>query len=313
MFLKSLSRPEFCTYLCTIPWNAPVDWIWHTCEGVEDVEDPLIGTDTGGVTITMYLSGNGSGQLVRVDGRWVTRRIVQNHSIKPEGLRSTYHNYFRPRGFRYERQPSLLHPSEVGLSQWIHNQFIKDFFPKRRGNYWWIVEVSVIFCARFFGRACLFLFAQFFVVSFARDFVRTFLIYTRVSIAFIFHLRYHLVILRTWAYIFVVNVYTIETLIIYIQTIICTIQKLKALCVPCKISVHFKIFVSNSIDTSLIEYDAVHACPCVEWQMFCLIYKYQNNCHINSQFHHHVHSQFLPLSNPNLFVSQSHTWVSLVR
>ena len=122
-----------------------------------------------------------------------------------------------------------------------------------------------------------------------------------------FHLRYHLVILRTWAYIFVVNVYTIETLIIYIQTIICTIQKLKALCVPCKISVHFKIFVSNSIDTSLIEYDAVHACLCVEWQMFCLIYKYQNNCHINSQFHHHVHSQFLPLSNPNLFVSQSHT------
>ena len=105
------------------------------------------------------------------------------------------------------------------------------------------------------------------------------------------------VLLRTCASSFFGNVYTVKTLIMYLHTLVFTIQKLEVLCILCNFLGHFVIF-SNSMDTSLIEYNYVHTCSYVECQMSFHIYNFENNHHIHSQFCCHMHSQFLPISCP---------------
>ena len=83
-------------------------------------------TANGYVPITMSLFINGIGQLFGADDRWVTHRIVQESPKTPKGLRSTYHEYFRPIiRFIYEQQKNRLHTYTVGVSMKLCSKMFK--------------------------------------------------------------------------------------------------------------------------------------------------------------------------------------------
>ena len=136
---------------------------------------------------------------------------------------------------RYERQRSCFHPNAVGVSQFFRHQYFKVFFSKPR-EYWWIVELSVVFYARFIGHMCsvLFLRSNFccFVCScFCPHFCcfqscfshNCYLCCTHYHLTSTLYVRLH----------FFVNVCTDKIHIICAQTFKSVFQALKLLCILC--------------------------------------------------------------------------------
>ena len=80
--------------------------------------------------VTLSPSVNGSGRLMGVDCGWFFYRIVITQFTMPDGMRSTYRNYFRHQSLSCEWQKSGFHLNTVGVNQLVCRQFLKVIFSK---------------------------------------------------------------------------------------------------------------------------------------------------------------------------------------